>query len=136
MGFLDSYDFNGFVVIDFLLPRLKILKFSKRDDDRKFFLLFVAMLFICGTMINTQFYLYESTGSLTEVDSYLDIKDSSVKYVNIKRYYTLNDNQVGFYADVSVSGRYSDRLNFDFYFVFPLYIYFFFQFSHILPILR
>ena len=119
MGFWIPMILTALLLLIFLLPRLKILKFSKRDDDRKFFLLFVAMLFICGTMINTQFYLYESTGSLTEVDSYLDIKDSSVKYVKIKRYYTLNDNQVGFYADVSVSGRYSDRLNFDFYFVFP-----------------
>lgn len=111
--------FTALLLMVFLKPRLKILKFSEKDEDRKYFLLFIAMIFICGTAMNTQKYLYNSTGSLVEVKNYLDIKDSSVKYVKFKTYYTLNNNQAGFFADVSTSGKHSESLNFDFYFVLP-----------------
>lgn len=107
------------LLLVFLKPRLRILKFSEKNEDRKSFILFVACIFIFATSINTQKYLYASTGSLLEIKSYVEIENTSVKYVKFKQFYTINDNQVGFNADVSTSGRYNESLNFDFYFVFP-----------------
>lgn len=108
----------GLLLLIFLQPRMKILTF-KNNEDTSFMIVFVGWIFILVTTINSQQYLVNSTGSLSKVDSYEAIQGDSVRYVAFNKPIYLNRNQLGFSADVSVSGKHNQDLNFDFYFVFP-----------------
>lgn len=108
----------GILLLIFMQPRLKILTF-KNNDDKGFFFVFVGWIFIIATTINSQQYLIDSTGSLVVIDDYQDIKSDTIRYIRFEKPFVLDNNQLGFSADLRVSGKHNNEFNYDFFFVMP-----------------
>ena len=108
----------GILLLIFMRPRMKILTFGN-SEDRSSFIVIVGWFFIIATTINSQQVLKNTTGSLSKVTSYEAIQGDSIRFVHFTKPFYLNRNQLGFSADVSVSGKHNEELNFDFYFVLP-----------------
>lgn len=108
----------GILLLIFMQPRLKVLTF-KNNDDKSFFFVFVGWIFIIATTINSQQYLIDSTGSLVVIDDYQDIKSDTIRYISFQKPFVLDDNELGFSADLRVSGKHNNEFNYDFFFVMP-----------------
>ena len=108
----------GILLLIFMQPRLKILTF-KNNDDKSFFFVFVGWIFIIATTMNSQQYLIDSTGSLVVIDDYQDIKSDTIRYISFQKPFVLDNNQLGFSADLRVSGKHNKEFNYDFFYVMP-----------------
>lgn len=108
----------GILLLIFMQPRLKVLTF-KNNDDKSFFFVFVGWVFIMATTMNSQQYLINSTGSLVVINDYQDIKSDTIRYISFQKPFVLDDNQLGFSADLRVSGKHNNEFNYDFFFVMP-----------------
>lgn len=107
-------------LIIFLRPRLGVLTFNEKTNERRSIFFYLSLVGIVVTCSISQHYLYDSTGDLVEVSlpSKIDNINRS-KYYKINRY-ILNEQKISLYVNTSVSGKHNNYLNFDYYFVFPV----------------
>ena len=106
-------------VLVWLRPRFRVLTF-KKDNGSSFFQ-FLAGGTIVACLVVSQAYLTTATGKLQKISTISDIEN-----VEKSRYYALKDFSIdrnyrgGSYGSWRTSGRYSGRLHFDIFFVYPI----------------
>lgn len=103
-----------------LRPRIKILKFKDRTDDRQFFFLSIAVFSMAVPSIIAQNFILRAMADLHDVPTV-----SAIKSDRPNRYYSISEFEVqehlgGAHADVRASGKHNEYLNFDFFFAFPI----------------
>lgn len=104
----------------FLRPRLRVLTFKKKTEDRRPIFFYLSLLGMFITCSISQHYLYDSTGDLIEVSFPSQINNiNKAKFYKIKRY-GLKENEISLHRHVHVSGKHNNDLNFDYYFVLPM----------------
>ena len=105
----------------FLKPRLRVLTFKKDSNNRRFF--FQIITWICvGVMLSiSQKYLATATGKLTTLETIADIETVlKTLYYKLENF-SVAPNLGSTYTVFEVSGKSSKRLNFDVYFVIPIF---------------
>ena len=102
-----------------LRPRMRILKFRRRNDDRQFLFLMIAITAMVVPSIVAQVSVPKALADLHHIASVEDIDPD-----HPKRYYQLSEELVlegipGMHADVRASGRFRQFLDINLYFVLP-----------------
>ena len=104
-----------------LKPRLKVLRFSKDSDNRRFFFQFIAWGAMFWVLIVSQLYIGKASGKLLTLSSIEQIsQNSKVQYYKIDAFDVVLD-QGGAHTEFRASGKYNQHLNFDTYFVCPVF---------------
>lgn len=106
-----------------LRPKLRILaqRKEKIKGDLNFFFQFLALLCIGAPAVIFQMYFSTNTGKLVHIERISDIDTAKVaRYYDIKEF-LVREQRVRKFVNVRKSGRYNKYLNFEAYYVLPIY---------------
>ncbi len=103
-----------------LRQRLRVLIFEREQDKRRFFYQLLCWFILTAMLFISQAYITTATGKLQTLS-----KISEIEGVEKARYYKLTNfiippNYGGVYTYFSTSGKYSQYLNFDIFFITPV----------------
>ncbi len=108
------------LVVVLLRHKIKILRFADKTDNRRFVLLVLAGFSLWLPSVLAQKYVLVATSDLHDVRHVHDINaDKPHRYYRLSNYGDLRQYASSF-AEVSLSGRSNDKMNFNFYFAIPL----------------
>lgn len=104
-----------------LKPRLSVLTFKKDSDKRRFIFEIISWITV-GVMLSiSQQYLTTATGKLTQLATITEIETQPKTLYYKLETFSVASNLGSTYTEFKVSGRFSDRLNFNVYFVIPIF---------------
>lgn len=108
-------------ILIFLRPRLRVIKFKKYNENRIFLFQLITWVTLIAMMMSSQNYLTTSSGKITILNKIDDINNyDKTRYYSIRNIEVRKDKGL-LYTDYSLSGKYSEHLNVDFYFVIPIF---------------
>ena len=104
-----------------LKPRLRVLTFKKDSDKGRFFFQVITWLTV-GVMLSiSQNYLATATRKLTRLETIADIETVPKTLYYKLETFSVAPNLGSTYTDFKVSGKYNNHLNFNVYFVIPIF---------------
>ncbi|MCS6257679.1 rhomboid family intramembrane serine protease [Shewanella baltica] len=107
------------LLLVFLRPRLKLLKFVK-DNSRFFYLLFAVQL-VAVPCIIAQEYLKTATGQLTQLASIQELYlHKKTQYYQLQQAY-IDKTQIGVQRNIEVTGKSNSHLNMTLYIAMPIF---------------
>lgn len=103
-----------------LRQRFRVLTFKKEEDKRRFGYQMICWLVLTAMLFVSQAYLTTATGKLQTLSTINDIdKVDNSRFYKLTNF-TVAPYYVGAYTDFRTSGKYSQYLNFDIFFVTPI----------------
>lgn len=108
-------------ILIWLRPRFRVLIFKNDYDKGRFFLQLISALTITACMMVSQSYLTTATGKLEKLKNINEISvKEKVRYYKIANF-KVNPNYRSSYTNVETSGKYNQHLNFNIYFILPIF---------------